>query len=92
MDSEKILKFAKKRVSKLASNGNRIPCYSHDDIEKVLDLHAGGLDKLKHSPQMLAALSDFLTLMILALEENERKNTKAVVKPVPVKAEDDPAH
>ena len=65
LDSEKILKFAKRRLLKIASvEGHR---YSKEAFDK-------------RRPEELAALSDFLTLMILALEEHERKNSKASIK------------
>ena len=83
LDSEKILKFAKKRLLKFASRaGNR---YSEEAFNNVLDPNRGSnwaehVQGLKSRPEELAALSDFLTLLILALEEHERKNSKASIK------------
>ena len=83
LDSEKILKFAKRRLLKIASvEGHR---YSKEAFDNVLDPSRGSnwanhVEELKRRPDELAALSDFLTLMILALEEHERKNSKASIK------------
>ena len=78
LDSEKILKFAKKQLLKLSESDKK---YCKEDVNTILEFKGRipDLDEFRRRPELVDALSDFLTLMILALEEHERKNTKATI-------------